>query len=106
MTEDFLHYIWKYKKFRLHTLKTVTGNPLSIRSFGSHNYNSGPDFFNAQILIGDLLWAGNVEIHVKSSDWYVHNHESDSAYDTIILHVLLIANLILHLLMYLLQIIG
>ena len=49
--------------------------------------NSGPDFFNAQLKINGQLWAGNVEIHIKSSDWYVHNHEQDSAYDNVIIHV-------------------
>ena len=51
------------------------------------NVNSGPDFFNAQLSIGTQMWAGNVEIHVKSSDWYVHHHETDAAYDSVILHV-------------------
>ena len=49
--------------------------------------DTGPDFFNAQLSIGTQMWAGNVEIHVKSSDWYVHHHETDAAYDNVILHV-------------------
>jgi len=87
MQEDFLHYIWKYKKFGTSNLKTTANEVLSIVSIGSHNLNSGPDFFNAQIKIGNQLWAGNVEIHVKSSDWFLHNHEMDSNYDNVILHV-------------------
>jgi len=87
MSEDFLHYIWKFKKFEFHNLKTVAGDALNIRSGGTHNLNSGPDFFNSQLQINNQLWAGNVEIHVKSSDWYVHNHETDKAYDNVILHV-------------------
>lgn len=87
MQEDFLHYIWKYKKFEVSNLKTVTGDIISIVSVGAHNQNTGPDFFNAQLSIGNQLWAGNVEIHVKSSDWYVHNHETDANYDNVILHV-------------------
>ena len=87
MQEDFLHYLWQYKKFELHNLKTVYGEDLVIKSVGSHNQNAGPDFFNAQLFIGQQLWAGNVEIHLKSSDWFVHHHESDKAYDNVILHI-------------------
>ena len=63
------------------------GEKISILKLGQHNHNAGPDFFNSQIRIADQLWAGNVEIHIKSSDWYVHNHEVDSSYDNVILHV-------------------
>ncbi|MBN2868954.1 MAG: DUF2851 family protein [Flavobacteriaceae bacterium] len=87
MQEDFLHYLWKYKKFETTNLQTANGEVVSIKSFGTHNNNAGPDFFNAQINIGDQLWAGNVEIHIKSSDWFVHNHEVDTNYDNVILHV-------------------
>ncbi|WJJ96072.1 DUF2851 family protein [Algibacter luteus] len=87
MREDFLHYIWKHKKIGVNNLKTVNGEPVMINSVGQHNYNSGPDFFNAQLKIGNQLWAGNVEIHIKSSDWFLHNHEQDKAYDNVILHV-------------------
>ena len=87
MQEDFLHYIWKYEKFNTSHLKTVNKESISIHQLGQHNFNSGPDFFNAQLVIADQLWAGNVEIHIKSSDWYVHNHEIDKAYDNVILHV-------------------
>ncbi len=87
MQEDFLHFIWKHKKFSISSLKTTDGEELFIKSLGRHNLNSGPDFFNAQLTIANQLWAGNVEIHIKSSDWYVHNHENDMAYDNVILHV-------------------
>lgn len=87
MQEDFLHYLWKYKKFETTNLQTTNGEVVSIKSFGTHNNNAGPDFFNAQITIGNQLWAGNVEIHIKSSDWFVHNHEVDTNYDNVILHV-------------------
>ncbi|MDP5158720.1 MAG: DUF2851 family protein [Flaviramulus sp.] len=87
MKEDFLHYLWKFKKFQTNTLKTQIGEPIEIVSVGEHNFNSGPDFFNAKLKIGIQLWAGNVEIHVKSSDWFLHNHEQDKAYDNVILHV-------------------
>ena len=87
MQEDFLHYIWQYKKFELQDLKTTNNEAVLIKSVGSHNQNAGPDFFNSQLYIGEQLWAGNLEIHVKSSDWFVHNHENDKAYDNVILHV-------------------
>ena len=87
MQEDFLHYIWKHKKFRFNNLETTTGESIVVTSVGQHNFNSGPDFFNAKIKVGDQLWAGNVEIHIKSSDWFLHSHEQDQAYDNVILHV-------------------
>ena len=87
MRENFLYFLWKHKKFNLFNLRTTNDELLSIKSLGEHNQNSGPDFFNAQLRISDQLWAGNVEMHVKSSDWYLHKHESDFAYDNVILHV-------------------
>jgi len=87
MKEDFLHYIWKYKKFDVLKLKTTLGEVVNLVSVGQHNLNSGPDFFNAQLEIEKQLWAGNVEIHIKSSDWFVHHHEVDKVYDNVILHV-------------------
>lgn len=87
MQEDFLHYIWKYKKFSTLQLTTTKGEALIIENSGTHNYNSGPDFFNAKLIIDKQLWAGNVEIHVNANDWYVHNHENDKNYDNVILHV-------------------
>lgn len=87
MKEDFLHYVWQYKKFDFSNLKTCSGETLTIINVGQYLKNSGPDFFNSQIVIGNQKWAGNVEIHVKSSDWYLHNHENDENYDNVILHV-------------------
>lgn len=87
MQEDFLHYVWKHKKFDISNLKTVNGELITLVTVGRHNLNSGPDFFNTQLKIDEQLWAGNVEIHLKASDWFVHNHEIDKAYDNVILHV-------------------
>lgn len=87
MQEDFLHYVWKHKKFTTPSLLTTSGELVTLVNVGQHNDHSGPDFFNAQLGIAGQLWAGNVEIHIKSSDWYVHNHEADAAYDNVILHV-------------------
>ena len=71
----------------LKSLKTTAQESIVLKAVGLANTNSGPDFFNAQLSIGTQMWAGNVEIHVKSSDWYVHHHETDAAYDSVILHV-------------------
>ena len=87
MQEDFLHFIWKYKHFSEVNLQTTSCDSVQIINLGQHNHNAGPDFFNAQLVIDNQKWAGNVEIHIKSSDWYVHNHEKDTAYDNVILHV-------------------
>jgi hypothetical protein len=87
MKEAFLHYLWKFKKFDTLNLKTSKSEDITISNVGQYLELAGPDFFNAQITIGDQKWAGNVEIHLKSSDWYVHQHENDAAYENVILHV-------------------
>lgn len=85
--EDFLHYLWKFRLFNQLELKTSSGEILEIMIVGVHNKNAGPDFENAKIRIGATLWAGNVEIHLRSSDWERHQHQIDEAYDNVILHV-------------------
>lgn len=85
--EDFLYYIWKFRSFSTTELCTAQGETLEIISVGIHNKNSGPDFEHAKLKIGDTLWAGNVEIHIHSSDWQRHQHTHDLAYDNVILHV-------------------
>ena len=85
--EQLLHYVWKHKMFPLQELTTTDGRSLEIVDSGLHNNNAGPDFFNAKVKIDGTLWVGNVEIHDKSSDWYAHGHDHDSAYDNTVLHV-------------------
>lgn len=85
--EQLLHYVWKHKMFPLKELRTLSGDAVEVIDAGLHNHNSGPDFFNAKIKIGGTLWVGNVEIHCKSSDWYAHGHDKDTAYDNVVLHV-------------------
>ncbi|TRO65419.1 DUF2851 family protein [Christiangramia sabulilitoris] len=87
MKEDFLYHVWKFQKFDTVDIETSEGECIHIIHPGSQNYLSGPDFFNAQIQIGEHLWAGNVEMHLRSSDWYFHRHEADPNYDNVILHV-------------------
>jgi len=86
-TEDFLHYVWKFRLFDREDLTTRDGEKLEIFSAGTHNTDSGPDFQNARLRIGETTWAGNVEVHLSSSDWQKHGHASDNAYDNVILHV-------------------
>lgn len=87
MNEEFLQYAWKYQLFETENLKTVQGEPVKIIHQGIWNSDSGPDFFNAQVKIGNTLWAGNVEVHCKASDWLKHNHQNDEMYNNVILHV-------------------
>jgi hypothetical protein len=86
MTEDFLHFIWQFRLYKTE-LQLTSGEAIHIVHPGDHNTDSGPDFFNARIQIGDTLWAGNVEIHINASDWIRHKHHMDKAYDSIILHL-------------------
>lgn len=87
MKEEFLQFIWKYGLFNKEKLKTTDGKPVEIISTGQTNSDSGPDFFNAKVRIGETTWAGNIEIHQKSSHWFQHRHDTDAAYDNVILHV-------------------
>ena len=87
MTEDFLHYIWRNELFNHEELTTSLGEEVKVIKPGEHNTHSGPDFFNSRIKIGKTTWAGNVEIHLRSSDWKKHLHHRDQSYDNVILHV-------------------
>jgi hypothetical protein len=87
MKENLLQFIWKLKLFSSKKMLTTNEESIEIISTGIENLNSGPDFFNAKIEINNQVWAGNVEIHLSSSDWYKHNHEIDENYDSVILHV-------------------
>lgn len=85
--EKLLHYVWKHKLFPLATLATTEGQEVEVIDPGRHNSDAGPDFFNAKVKINGTLWVGNVEIHDRSSDWYVHGHDHDTNYDNVVLHV-------------------
>lgn len=86
MKEEFLYYLWSNKLLKP-DLKTTNNQEVTIIKQGIENRDSGPDFFNARVKINNQIWAGNVEIHVKSSDWDKHGHNDDDNYDNIILHV-------------------
>jgi hypothetical protein len=86
-TEGFIQFIWKHKLYDGKSLSTVCGEALEILNPGELNLHAGPDFFNARIRFGPLVWAGNVEIHLRASDWYRHGHHFNPAYNNVILHV-------------------
>lgn len=82
-----MQYAWEHRLLPPGPVATVDGRPLRIIDPGRRNVDAGPDFFNARIDIGGRRWAGNVEIHVRASDWHRHHHDGDPAYDSVILHV-------------------
>ncbi|MBR1499623.1 MAG: DUF2851 family protein [Bacteroidaceae bacterium] len=85
--ERLLHYVWKHRLLPVGTLITSDGQELEVIDPGLHNRDQGPDFFNAKVRLGGTLWAGNVEVHLRSSDWYRHGHDTDPAYNSVVLHV-------------------
>ncbi|MCR4964925.1 MAG: DUF2851 family protein [Bacteroidales bacterium] len=87
MKEAFLHYVWQYQLFDTEELYTTAGERLTIISPGRLNRDAGPDFKGAVVRIGNLTWAGDVEIHIRSSDWYRHKHQQDEKYMMVALHV-------------------
>ena len=87
MQEAFLHFIWKFQYFNHQLLETTEKESVTVLKQGFHNQNAGPDFLEGKVKIGDIEWSGSIEIHVKSSDWILHKHQDDSAYDNVVLHV-------------------
>lgn len=87
MTEKLLQYIWQFQYFNSKELVTIEGDILQINYPGFLNTNQGPDFLEAKIKVGNTNWAGNIELHLKSSDWKTHKHSNDKNYNNIILHV-------------------
>ncbi|AEI47887.1 DUF2851 family protein [Runella slithyformis] len=87
MSEDFLYFLWQFQYFQKTNLQTAGGEALQILAVGLRNTNAGPDFLNGRVLIDGLEWVGNVEMHLRSSDWHRHTHTHDRAYDSVILHV-------------------
>jgi hypothetical protein len=87
VTESFLHYVWQFQYFDRHSLCTTSGEAISVFNPGQRNPHAGPDFFNARIKIDDMEWIGSVEIHIYASGWIEHKHNTDAAYENVVLHV-------------------
>ena len=87
MKEEFLHWLWKYSLYNQENLFDNEKNKILVLDPGEYNRDSGPDFFNARILIAGTVWAGNVEIHTKSSHFDNHGHQNDPAFNNVILHI-------------------
>ena len=85
--EDLLQFIWEQQLFERHALRTTDDKPLEVIRPGRLQTNSGPDLVDARMRIDGQIWAGNVEVHLRSSEWYAHRHERDPAYDNVVLHV-------------------
>ena len=90
--ERLLHYVWQHRLYDSTVLQTTDGQRLEVIDPGLHNEDAGPDYLGAQLKIDGITWAGNVEIHTKSSDWVAHGHDQDPAYENVILHVVEQAN--------------
>ncbi|GHT68813.1 hypothetical protein FACS189452_09060 [Bacteroidia bacterium] len=87
MDEQFIQFLWKFGLFDKQDMRTTTGESIEVLSLGVHNTDAGPDFSNARLKIGNVVWAGNVEVHRSASDWNRHCHQCNEAYNNVILHV-------------------
>jgi hypothetical protein len=85
--EKLMQYVWQHRLWSPSGMVTVDGRRVEVIDQGLLNTDAGPDFFNAKVSIGGDMWVGNVEIHVRASDWHRHHHDDDPAYDTVVLHV-------------------
>ncbi|MEA5458773.1 DUF2851 family protein [Arcicella sp. LKC2W] len=87
MNESFLHFLWQFQNFDKTNLQTTDREVVEVNKVGRLNFDSGADFQDARIIIDEVVWAGSVEIHIKSSDWDMHKHQFDASYQNVILHV-------------------
>ncbi|HMU47503.1 MAG TPA: DUF2851 family protein [Chitinophagaceae bacterium] len=87
ISERLLQFIWQFQYFNKTQLETSAGDATSILVAGQLNTNQGPDFIDARVKIGNTVWAGNIELHLKTSDWDKHKHSNDRNYENVILHV-------------------
>ena len=85
--EKLMQYVWQHRLWISQAMITVDGRKVQVIDPGRLNTDAGPDFFNAKVKIDGEMWVGNIEIHVRASDWFRHHHDEDLAYDNVILHV-------------------
>ncbi|MFT4062696.1 MAG: DUF2851 family protein [Edaphocola sp.] len=96
MNEALFQYLWQNSLYRPEGISTTSGEPVTVIHPGTINRHAGPDFTNARIKVGDTTWAGNVELHIKASDWHKHKHTADPRYQNIVLHVIYEDDLPMH----------
>lgn len=96
VTENLMQFVWKLRLFNTLKLKSSDGEPLTVINLGQHNLDAGPDFLMSHIVLGDKEWYGNIEIHIRSSDWDRHHHQNDDAYNNVILHVVWINDKVIY----------
>lgn len=82
-----MHYVWQHRLWGSADMCSTTGECVEVLDPGILNTDAGPDFFNAKVRIGSHTWAGNVEMHLRASDWHRHGHDDDPAYGNVVLHV-------------------
>lgn len=87
MKEAFLHYVWEQLQFDFYKMTTTTGERVYIKRLGKLNTHQGPDFLDASVMIDEQVWAGSVEMHLSSAEWYAHGHHTDEKYNNVVLHV-------------------
>lgn len=87
MNEALLQFIWQHSLYQAVNLHASNGDPLVVVHPGRLNRDAGPDFEEGKIRIGGALWVGNIELHVRSSDWRQHGHTGNPAYNNLVLHV-------------------
>ncbi|SFH46603.1 DUF2851 family protein [Pedobacter insulae] len=85
--EEFLHFIWRFKLYGVDQLYTEAAELIEVIQCGTLNKNAGPDFLHAKLVVDGTVWVGSIEIHLNASDWLVHQHQHDAAYDNVILHI-------------------
>ena len=84
--EAFVQKLWQEQRFFNTSMETIDRRPIRVLKPGVWNHNEGPDFMHAEIEIDGKLQVGDVEIHVRSSEWYAHKHHLNSRYNRVILH--------------------
>lgn len=89
MKEELLYYLWKSGRLFQNNLRTTKGQEITVIKPGYRNLSGGPDFLDAKLKIGEITWHGQIEFHLKSSDWDAHKHHLDPNYNSVILHVVM-----------------